>query len=737
MDQTTLRQWDDIMTDIIERNYLGHAINKLLVIAYQNPQLTTDNEIENISRDYSLMKDFMLQGYQDTSRDDLYCHLLRKTYRAACNLFVRMQIQRGNGIFTQANNWVGKLYLTTDMIRKGMEGFVQDMAFLSLDPNNAETKSIELRKSHTYFMRNVFYWVLIAPQWNNDEADAFTQLLLSPTIDINDARLVVSALTLSLINMFDVNKLRVLVDVYLQSSDEHCKQRALVGIAFSLSHSRERIFPTYRQLVEQLCESEQACKELLELQIQIFYCMDADKDNQQIQKEILPNIMKNNNLTITRFGIQEKEEDPMEDILHPDATDKAMEELEESFQKMKKMQEAGSDIYFGGFSQMKHFPFFNTISNWFMPFYSENPELQEVSIKLKDTKMLTVLLKSGPFCDSDKYSFSLALSTILDKIPANMREMLNSGDAMMMGASDMDTSSPAYIRRMYLQDLYRFFRICRYRSDFNNPFDYTSNTDAFFFANPIFANTRLQESALELCSFLSKRKMYRLLRLVLNTYQPKDNLEFALLEATLSLQENLHDAQDKFKAILNKTPDHEGALRGYAQASFNLGDFRAAEEAYQRLTILFPDNNRYMLNLSISQINNNHVDEGVKILYRLDYEQPNNIYVQRALGWGLMMQKNIEQAIGLYDRLLASEHTIDSDYLNAGYAHWFNRNMAQAVACLGKYVSMRSREAQDDSDSLLAQAFDNDRSLLQLNGISAVESIIMQDIVLNPSKNDD
>ena len=36
MDQTTLRQWDDIMTDIIERNDLGHAINKLLVIAYQN-----------------------------------------------------------------------------------------------------------------------------------------------------------------------------------------------------------------------------------------------------------------------------------------------------------------------------------------------------------------------------------------------------------------------------------------------------------------------------------------------------------------------------------------------------------------------------------------------------------------------------------------------------------------------------------------------------------------------------
>ena len=737
MEQDTLKKWDDIMSDIWDKQKLGHVLDELQEIIYHNPHLAHGGEIDNIHRDYSLMKDFMCQGYKDDRREELYLQLLRRTYRAACDMFVRMQISSGNTVFSQVNNWVAKLNLSFDVIRQKLEEFVQEMAFLSLDPEHLQEKSLQLHKSHYDFMRNVFHWLLIARQWNDDEAKAFTQLLLSPTIDVNDAKLMISAISLSQLNVFDVNKLQVLVDVYLQSADEYCRQRALVGFAFSLPHYHHSIFPTYNQVVEKLCESESACKELLELQIQVFYCLDADKDNQHIQKEILPNIMKNNNLTITRFGIQEKEEDPMQDILHPDATDQAMEELEKSFRKMKKMQEEGSDIYFGGFSQMKRFPFFNYISNWFVPFYKEHPELQDVNGKLKNTRMLSVLLKSGPFCDSDKYSFALALSSIIDRIPSNMREMLNSEDAMMMEDFEMNTSSPAYIRRMYLQDFYRFFRICNYHKDFRNPFDYSSNTHNFFYANPVFVNTHMQDGVLELCRFLMKRKSYQLLTLVLDTYHPKDNLDFALLEATVAMQYNLQEAQEKFKAILEKTPDHEGALKGYAQASFSLGDFNAAEDGYNRLTLLFPDNYRYLLNLSISQINNNHVDEGVKALYRLDYEQPANVYMQRALGWGLMMQKNIKQAIGVYDRLLSSDQVIDTDYLNAGYAYWFDHNMSFAINLFHRFMNNRSRVSNLDKNEKLIRAFENDLSLLQINGISKVESLIMQDILLNSNKNDE
>ena len=52
----------------------------------------------------------------------------------------------------------------------------------------------------------------------------------------------------------------------------------------------------------------------------------------------MPELMKNNNLNITRSGITEKEEDPMADVFDPGASERAMEKMEESFQKMMNIQ---------------------------------------------------------------------------------------------------------------------------------------------------------------------------------------------------------------------------------------------------------------------------------------------------------------------------------------------------------------------------------------------------------------
>lgn len=42
---------------------------------------------------------------------------------------------------------------------------------------------------------------------------------------------------------------------------------------------------------------------------------------------------------------------------------------------MMDMREKGVDIYFSGFSQMKRFPFFSSLVNWFVPFISIIPNL--------------------------------------------------------------------------------------------------------------------------------------------------------------------------------------------------------------------------------------------------------------------------------------------------------------------------------------------------------------------------
>ena len=78
------------------------------------------------------------------------------------------------------------------------------------------------------------------------------------------------------------------------------------------------LFPVRKEL-ERVMHSDDVMFELHELQKQIYFCAEAEKDNEEIAKEIMPNLMKNNNLRMTRLGIEEKEEDHLQDILHPDA----------------------------------------------------------------------------------------------------------------------------------------------------------------------------------------------------------------------------------------------------------------------------------------------------------------------------------------------------------------------------------------------------------------------------------
>lgn len=142
--------------------------------------------------------------------------------------------------------------------------------------------------------------------------------------------------------------------------------------------------------------------------------MNAEKDNVTIHKEILPDMIKGANLRMGRFGIEEKPNDELNDILHPNADEEAMERVEKSIDRMREMEKKGVDIYFGGFSVMKSFPFYRMLSNWFAPFCIHHPGIAQAQREIGNSKMIHGLLGRSPMCDSDKYSLVLALGEIID-----------------------------------------------------------------------------------------------------------------------------------------------------------------------------------------------------------------------------------------------------------------------------------------------------------------------------------
>ena len=54
----------------------------------------------------------------------------------------------------------------------------------------------------------------------------YTDLLTSPTIDASDQMLIVSAITLSAMTIYDVKKFSTLVNVYRHAQEEKVRQRA-------------------------------------------------------------------------------------------------------------------------------------------------------------------------------------------------------------------------------------------------------------------------------------------------------------------------------------------------------------------------------------------------------------------------------------------------------------------------------------------------------------------------------
>ena len=705
---------------------LSNAIEVLEQLYVQRPSLMGHSEFEAIKTDYQLMVDYMGRGFSDSHRESLYSTLLQRLYRVAADLEISWRCKNVSA-YVNSFRVIDHLNTSHDFVRTVLESFVSDIAMLSLQAEETrEQKSTELYDRHQTFMNRLFSALWTSCQWTDDDCKFYTELLLSPTVMSTDQQVIVSAISLGAMNQFDINKFKTLVNVYQKATDEHVRQRALVGWVLAVFEGMD-IFPEQDTLIRELCENPTITRELLTLQIQFFYSKDAEKDNDKIQRDIMPDIMRNSNLTIGRLGIMEKEEDAIESILHQDADEKRMEQMEEKVRKMMDMQKQGSDIYFGGFSQMKRFPFFNDMVNWFTPFYLNHPALRPVISKLGDTKFLNTLMERSNFCESDRYSFAFALEQIINQLPSDIKEVIGS-DAMLGPLAESDDVEDAIsIRRTYLQDLYRFFRLYHTANDFINPFEDNGKgdfvADTFFFTYKSFMGTGLDDVKLRLASHLYKHQQMTELAELLTTFQSADPRYAILMGYTNIHMGKAEFAYQFFDYALKAEPDNQWALKGKARAALDAEDYKTAEEVYTELLKLEPGHKNYTMNRCVALLKLGRTSEVREELFRLDYQYPEDMNVKRVLAWAMLSDNSLDKASLLYDTLLTSTPAHE-DYLNAGYCQWAMGNVQRAVELFREWMvkSGKSREQ-------LLEEFRSDADTLEMYGISETDCFLMLSLV--------
>ena len=754
MTKPTLEQ----ATELLRHCRLDDSLAMIAQVMEQEECLEHMDRLNMLREDYDRMLMFMCRGYADEQRSILYGRLQQRTWQLIQDVELSWRMRNKN-LYIDAKRKQRDHQSSRELIRSVLEGYVADMTMIMLMPDderNARRQQLEER--HEKFMTALFAKLWTAPQWGSDDQQFYTQLVLLPTIDSRDAQLIISAISISVINLFDIRKFSFLVDVYLQANDEYVRQRALVGWAFAIPEHDEAFLPELKRNIQRLLSDETVRRELLELQIQVYWCLNAERDHAEIERDIIPVFLENNNFHITRYGIIEKEEDELEDILHPDEEEQRMEALEVSLNKMKTMYNAGSDVYFGGFSRMKRFPFFNEMSHWLMPFYLQHPELQNAVNSIGNNHLAENVLAHTSFCDSDKYSFILSLATFMHSMPSTMQEAMNIDTSEeLFGMSADEKQSGVFICRMYLQDLYRFYMLFPRRDDLVNCFVHRKNEEtgrknlpSQFFFSTLLREPAMDEEKLKLAKFLAKRKHWNNLSRVLDSFYMERALrpaEYFVLEAQLALHNKQYAVANKsYQIVLQMDNDNMAAISGWARTSMLLHYYEDALKAYRMLLTKQPDNINFQLNESIALLKLQRTDEAMEILYKLNYEDESNDNVKRIMAWGFMCQNRLDQALEVYDKLLENDQRIydkkeqasnkkpvnmhEEDYLNAGYCQWFSGNVEQALNLFVTFVKILNR--QDERAvalQMLEDSFKDDTDFILSHGISATELCLMIDLV--------
>ena len=712
---------EEVYVCLTERN-LSQALMamEVFISSYAGPG--DAERLYAIQSDLQLMSDYWKRGFKDPQLPNLYDTLLRRLYVLYTDVALAYRMKHSTYL-TDVN---ARLTLTThdwsvQVLKEALEEYVAEGAMLALEPLHTQAeKKKALHQRHHQLIADWFDRLWLSGSWTEGQAAAMEEILLSPTIDTNDQQLLVSAIMLAALNHFDIAKFKVLLAVYRNATDMAVRQRALVGWVLSLN---EDIFPSLygeeKKMQDELLEDKAVCQELVQLQHQIILCINAEKDNRTIQQEIMPDLIQNSNFRVTRNGIEEIEESSLDDILHPDEEERRMEQVEESFQRMQQMQKQGSDIYFGGFSQMKRFSFFQEICNWFIPFYIDHPGIADVAEKFQNNKFLHSLINVGPFCHSDKYSFILAFNQVLNHIPKNLWEMLERGEASVSELTPEESNSAAYIRRTYLQDLYRFFRIYPYRKEFTSPFE---PFRYLFLAKTVFSRTHIEAYFNDMAAFLIKQKRTNEAALVLeNCGEARWDFRHYMMCGYL-LQHNRYDfgkekdAKFCYRKALEQEPENEKALQGYARALFDQEAYQEALEVYDKLLTINAGKKSYLLNRAVCLTKLRRYGDALKDLYRLNFESSDDVNVNRVLAWTLTCDGKYEQAEKIYDQLLKGQSQSE-DLLNYGYCLWLGGHVDDAADCFHRYLK--------DSKELKTSIIDNERTLLLEKGITEPEMQMM------------
>ena len=732
-DQELNIRYAEICNNLADRK-LKPAFDQLEKLIAENGLGIFYDEWRDLDQTYHYMLQYTVEGIRDPERQKVYRKLIVSTYELADKVNETIRLKYSSSVEYERRRMFENQFISDfEPFLSGLENFYLHDELLGLadDQKMVTPENLIEDINHQQQMFRLFYHVWFRDRLNSEEQDFLKQFLASQSILSSYKSLIVSALTLSLQRYFDEPKFTLLFDAYGMDETE-INQRALVGLLITLYQydSRMSYYSEITGRLKILNEDPEFKRNLERIIVQLIRSKETEKLQQRIRDELLPEMIKISPVLKDKINLDSLMEEGLMDDKNPEWQEifKDSPGLMDKMEEFSELQMEGADVFIGSFAMLKSFPFFNDIANWFLPFFAENPEINQlVDVSDEVNRNFIETIGSAPIlCDSDKYSFCFSI----EKLPKENREFLVQGMKAEMDQfheieSDEELTAPGrkaqFSSNQYIQDLYRFYKLHPRRNDFEDVFNWR-----FDFHNKMTLGGILKEDE-------------KVLRNISEYYFSKNYFEEAagIFEYLLSIEKD-GELYQKVAFCYQNLGDYEKALEAYLKAELydmnrlwnlkkialcyrNLKQPDKALDYYQSAEKLNPEDLNNLLNVGHCLLELNEFDEALKYYFKVEYHDPGNKKVWRPIGWCSFLTGKREQSNKYFMKLI-EEGPNKHDLMNMGHVQWSLGNRKEALDYYKQSISKTGF-----SEAEFMNVFEEDLPQLLQQGINKEDVPIMLD----------
>jgi tetratricopeptide (TPR) repeat protein len=699
----------------IEQRQLKLAIEGVRVLASLSQQWAITEKISELETNYQYMLHYLIEGKKDPEQQHIYEKLIRDLYTIADDAAEYLLLQESSALFFEKSRQQQvRLPLSMDEYRSIITRQADTFSFISLleEGEEKERRLKENELTHENTLQDLFYTIFVSPRANADMIASYRSFMDDELIPVYDKSVFLSALTMNLLQRFDAAKVELLLDI-CGLPDSELATRAIIGIIpiFQTYTARWTLYPECGNRLKLLSDDKLFNRRFVAAIIGFIQAHETEKITKRLTEEILPEMMKLSPMIGKKINLDEWMGESGLDEKNPE-WQKILDEsgLTDKLQEFSELQLEGADVFHSTFSNLKSYPFFQEMSNWFLPFNPQHSSIRQLfSDKSEGASLIETMLRSSLICNSDKYSFCFSVMMM----PENYRHMMISqlgaeGEELTKMQAEEEVLKPYQkedtLIKQYIQDLYRFFKLYKRSTGFGDIFSLPLNYHLIETFHPVVQQPR----------HLEQIALY---------YFEKNNFSEALTAYMMLAETGVTKSEvwQKIGYCRQMLADINGALEAYLHADLidenntwvihriahcyrMLKQPGTALTYYRRLEQFRPDDLQIQLNIGHCFLELKQYDTALNFYFKVELLDSRNRRAWRSVAWCAFLSRKFDVARKYYAMILENEPNAH-DYLNAGHVELCLEENKKAVQFYqtsmekaGSFDAFRSMLTEDEDE---------------------------------------